>query len=141
MAEFIIILGFLIVLIIEQVVLDFKERWRNESTIETVHAVNIDVTNHTIPENSSDETETSRLLESPDEKILNIDAENATTNGRQYYGKSHKSKNYGSTSSSSTCKGKSLETRKAIERFGTSLERLLRLVKQGCFAVGSFVQT
>ena len=116
MAEFIIVLGFFIVLIIEQVVLDFKERWKKDITIEAVHAVNIDANHRPIPHNSHDEDETSRLLENPGENFSNGDSENTkTTNRRQCYRKNNRSKNYGSTTSSNPCKGKSLETTKEIE--------------------------
>ena len=107
-AEFIIVLGFFLVLIIEQVVLDFKERWLNNKDKEQPHNNNSGHVEYVNAPQSSDEIdETTSLLANTSETLSTTLARERLT---QTYG-THKRKssdnrnsqnNYGSTVATSS---------------------------------------
>ena len=107
-AEFIIVLGFFLVLIIEQVVMDFKERWLYQKSKDQTHVsnschsedVNVQEPNHDI-------NETSSLLGNPGEPLstaLARDRLSATNspNRRKPGSKINDQNNYGSTVAASS---------------------------------------
>ena len=104
MAEFIIVFGFFLVLIIEQVVLDCKERWlNNDSKQEQIRTTNPDYSDHPVLRDSHDEIdETSSLIGTPSESVsATLTPERITnsnsTHRRKSNGKGYVRKNYGST--------------------------------------------
>jgi hypothetical protein len=102
-AEFIIVLGFFLVLIIEQVILDFKERWLNNKDKEQPHDSNPGHVEYVNVSQSSDEIdETRSLLANTGEALSTTLARKklAETNGthkRKSSDNRNSKNNYGST--------------------------------------------
>ena len=109
MAEFIIILGFFVVLIIEQVVLEFKGKWKNHDTHEQVRNGNINNDRQRI-QRYSNEDESSSLLKNSEDSFSNSLSEESNTHKRKFCGKNHRAKNYGTNEMHSNhAKGKTLD--------------------------------
>ena len=94
MAEFIIVLGFFIVLIIEQVVLEFKERWKYDSKNVSVNAGNINASDYVFHEHSHHTDESSCLLQDSVDPIRNSPAEGTSYRRRTYVERRNRPKNY-----------------------------------------------
>ena len=103
MAEFIIVFGFFLVLIIEQVVLDFKERWLNNEQKKPIPSIHSEHNVHTVSRNSHNEIdETSSLIANPSEPVPTAaDQQQLFVSNsvyqRNYIEKSNWRKHYGST--------------------------------------------
>ena len=115
MAEFIIILGFFVVLIIEQVVLEFKGKWKNHDTHEQVCNTHMSNNSHRI-QRYSNEDESSSLLKNSEDSFSNSLSEESDTHRRKLCGKNHRAKNYGTNEiHTNHAKGKTLDgTNKTI---------------------------
>ena len=108
MAEFIIVFGFFLVLIIEQVVLDCKERWLESDSIEQhIHTTNSFQRNRVILQDSHDEIdENSSLIRGQGEPLsATLAREQILASSSTYRGKlnenSNLQKSYGSTTTNS----------------------------------------
>ena len=109
MAEFIIILGFFIVLIIEQVVLEFKGKWKSHDTNELIPNSHTNNNGQRIQQYSNDD-ESSSLLKNSEDSFSNSLSEESNTHRRKFCGKNHKAKNYGTNEMHSNhAKGKTLD--------------------------------
>ena len=114
-AEFIIVLGFFIVLIIEQVVLEFKERWKYDGKNVSVNAGNINASDHILHEPAHHADESSRLLQDSVDPIRNSPAEGTSYRRKTYVERRNRPKNYGSNKiNSNPIKGKDLDETEEI---------------------------
>ena len=130
MAEFIIVFGFFLVLIIEQVVLDCKERWLTNESKAKIHINNSGHNEPNIIPNSHDEIdETSRLIANPNETLSTAVARKNllkvnNTLRRKSSGEGSSRMSYGSTidtsSTSKSCQQIESHLKESIQQNGES---------------------
>ena len=107
-AEFIIVFGFFLVLIVEQVVLDFKERWLHTENKEQPHSSNFGSVEYvSSPETSDEIDEASSLIANTSEPLsTTLAGERPTQSNRAHKRKSSGNQNcrnnYGSTAATSS---------------------------------------
>ena len=112
-AEFVIVLGFFIVLIIEQVVLEFKEKWKYGSKNVSVNAGNINAGDHVLHAHHTDES--SCLLQDSVDPIRNSPAEGTSYRRKTFVERKNRPKNYGTNKiNSNPIKGKDLDVTEEI---------------------------
>ena len=114
-AEFIIVLGFFIVLIIEQVVLEFKEKWKYDIKNVSVNASNINTSEHVVHEHAHHADESSCLLRNSGDPILNSPTEGTSNRRKTFVDTRNRPKNYGTNEiNSDPIKRKSLDVTEEI---------------------------
>ena len=114
-AEFIIVLGFFIVLIIEQVVLEFKERWKYDSKNVAVNAGNFNASDNILHEHAHHADESSYLLQDSVDPIMNSPAEGTSYRRKTYVERRNRPKDYGTNeTNSNSIKEKDLDVTEEI---------------------------
>ena len=82
-------------MIIEQVVLEFKERWKYDSKNVSVNAGNVNASDHILHEHSHHADESSCLLQDSLDPIINSPSEGTSYRRKTYVERRNRPKNYG----------------------------------------------